>query len=223
MAVGSTPRDSGNIPLGCVLVPGDATPQALKGGKEYTDSQGNISAPVAMSPEDGSKATYSAAMQALVPVTGCTDLFTITGSASKTVRVTKIGLVGTTITTPITVEIQLIKRSSANLTGTSSAPTNRTSYDSSNPAATATVLGYTANPGTLGTVVGIISAEKIVFTIPSTATMLQGPDRWWKDFGTRPALAIVLRGIAEVLAINLVGTTLATACSCDAYVEWTEE
>jgi hypothetical protein len=222
MAIGNTTRDFGNLPMGCVLVPGDNTPQPLKGGKEYTDAGSNIMAPVCTSPEDGSKATYSAAMQALVPVTGCTDLFTITGSATKTIRVTKIGLVGTTITTPITVEIQLIKRSTANTAGTSSAPTNRIAYDSTNPSVTATVLGYTANP-TLGTVAGILSAEKVVFTIPSTATMLQGADRWWKDFGTRPAQAIVLRGTSEVLAINLVGTTLGTACSCDVYVEWTEE
>jgi hypothetical protein len=222
MAIGNTTRDFGNIPMSCALPVGDATPQPIRGGKEYTDSQSNVTTSIATSPEDGSKATYSAAMQALVPVTGCTDLFTITGSATKTIRVTKIGLVGTTITTPITVEIQLIKRSTANTAGTSSAPTNRIAYDSTNPSVTATVLGYTANP-TLGTVAGILSAEKVVFTIPSTATMLQGADRWWKDFGTRPAQAIVLRGTGEVLAINLVGTTLGTACSCDCFVEWTEE
>src|SRR5438067_1627281 len=60
MAVGSTPRDSGNIPLGCVLVPGDTTPQALQGGAEFTDANGNISAPARVEVTQGSKATYVA-------------------------------------------------------------------------------------------------------------------------------------------------------------------
>jgi hypothetical protein len=221
LAFGSTPTDSSGIPIGCVYVPGVGF-KALQGGTLFTDASSNDSAPAAFTNVGGFKATYAASMQALVPVTGCTDLFTITGSATKLIKVLRIGMVGTTVTTPITVEVQLIKRSTANTAGTSSAPTNLVTYDSTNAAATATVLGYTANP-TLGTVAGILSAEKTIFTIPSTATMLQTPNLWFKEFGLNPGQLPTLRGVAQVLAINLVATTLGTACSTDCYVIWSEE
>ncbi|SRR6266496_3096682 len=222
MTINAAPT-AGGIPFSSVLVPNNVTPVALAGGPKFTDSQSNDVAPVGTAPADGYKATYAAAMTGLVPVTGCTDLFTITGSATKIVKVTRIGLVGTTITTPIQVVVQIIKRSTANSAGTSSAPTNLVTYDSTlNAAATATVLGYTANP-TLGTTAGILLSTKILFVIAPTATLLTYTEKFVHEFGIRPSQCPTLRGTTQVLAINLGGTTLGTACSCDVFVEWTEE
>jgi len=201
------------------------TDSAGSAGVAYTAATANTTAimPVFNTLSDGGWSTYSASMQGLVAVTGCTDLFTIYGSATKTVKITKVTVVGTTITTPIVSEIQLIKRSAVNLTGTSSAPTNLVAYDSNSPAATATVLGYTANPGTLGTVAGIVSASKLILNIAPTATLDVPPDRYIQEFGqSRPAQCPTLRGVAQGLCVNLVATAFATAATFDVAWEWVE-
>src|SRR5260221_11311543 len=122
MAVGSTPRDSGNIPLGCVLVPGDTTPQALQGGAEFTDANSNISAPVRAEITPNSKATYVAS-GTVVPVTGATDLVTIIGSATKLVKLLRVIFSGTITTAAINGSVSIVKRSTADTAGTSTAPT----------------------------------------------------------------------------------------------------
>src|SRR5437879_5608942 len=72
---------------------------------------------------DGYKATYRAAITGLAAVTGCTDLFTLTGSATKTIRITRVEFSGTVATAALYLDVQALIRSTANLTGTSTAPT----------------------------------------------------------------------------------------------------
>lgn len=163
---------------------------------------------------DGQRTTYSAAVASLVPATTPTDVFTITGSATKTVRILRIAISGTQ-TAAAQRDILFIKRSTANTAGTSAAAT-RVPHDSANAAATATVLSYTANP-TLGTTVGTVRSRKLL--IPTAATV---GEEMVIDFGTRNGQGLVLRGIAEVLAVNLNSVTSA-GNSFDITVEWTEE
>lgn len=176
-------------------------------------------APTIMQPVDGGKASYSAAINGLVPAASATDIFTITGGAGKTVRITRLEISGIA-TTILDTTIRLAMRSTANLTGTSAAVA-AVPHDSANAAAVATVLSYTANPGTLGTLVGYIRASKLLFNLAApTAGSESG--RLLEDFGDRPTQAIVLRGIAQVLAVNLAGVSVAGG-SVDLSVEWTEE
>ena len=168
----------------------------------------------ASSPIDGQKATYSANVTGLVPAIAATDVFTLTGSATKTIRVTKVGLSGTQ-TTAGPINIQLIKRSTANSAGTSAAA-SAMPHDSNSAAATATALSYTANP-TLGTVIGTMRSSKLFLpTVTGAPQFLE-----WL-LGSGPAQAVVLRGVSQVLAINLNGATLAGS-GFDFYIEWTEE
>lgn len=159
--------------------------------------------------------TYAATAIGLVTAASATDIFTITGSATKIIKVHKITITATR-TTSTTTDIQLVKRSTANSGGTSTNPT-RVPNDSLNPSATATINAYTANP-TTGTLVGSFRAEKEFINVAGT-----GPsDRigWLTD-----VLAIqpwVLRGINEVMAVNLNGVTI-TGPSFDIYIVWTEE
>ena len=159
--------------------------------------------------------TYSAAITGLVAANTATDFFTLTGSATKTVRITRIALTATQ-TTGAQNNILLIKRSTANTGGTSTAPAG-VPHDSTNAAATATVAAYTVNPTALGTVVGTMRSRK-VFVGQTTANS----DEFIADFGDRNNQSIVLRGTTQVLAINLNSTTLA-GNSFDISVEWTEE
>lgn len=164
--------------------------------------------------QDGTRTTYSAAVAALVPAGTPTDIFTITGSATKTVRIMSISVTGTQ-TTAAQRDVILLRRSSANSGGTSNALAIA-SHDPQSSSATAVVRSYTANP-TLGTLVGNIRTKKMLI---STTSGTSG--EFAIDFGTRPSQAMVLRGASQVLAINLNGIT-STGGSFNISIEWTEE
>lgn len=166
---------------------------------------------------DGQKATYSASILGLVASsTAPTDLFTIYGSATKTIRVTRLAISGTQTTAAVR-DVALIKRSSANSGGTST-PLTAVPHDANAAAATATVLAYTANP-TLGTTVGSVRAHKLF--VGTTAGSGAVDDIIW-DFGTRPSQCIVLRGTAQGICINVNGVVSAGS-SFDINAEFTEE
>lgn len=158
---------------------------------------------------------YSAGVISLAPAASATDIFTITGSATKTVRVTEFTL-QCTETTAGAVGIQLLKRSAANTGGTSTAPT-RVPHDSTSAAATATVLAYTANPSGLGALVGLVRATRETWLAPaSVASASRNP------FTLYNGLPVVLRGTGEVLAANLNAVTV-TGGNCAIWTTWTEE
>lgn len=165
---------------------------------------------------EGSKATYAAAFVGLVVAATPTDVFTITGSATKTIRVTSLRFtVSTTAGSGILINASLVKRSTADTGGTSTTAT-AVPYDSNNAAGTAVVRGYTANP-TLGTAVGPIRAIRYAATPASVPNQ-----EAFFEFGTRPAQAVVLRGTSEQLCLNF-GSTTITGDIVDVSIEWTEE
>lgn len=163
-----------------------------------------------------SPATYAAAASGLVPAALATDVFTLNGSATKTIRVSKLSVNGVQ-TTAGQVAISIIKRSTANAGGTSTA-TTRIPYDSASAAATGTVLSYTANPTTLGTVVGTITASRLFVPGIATATDAQGFSMVTGDVGQQ---FVTIRGAAENLAVNLNGVTIAGG-AVNVVIEWTE-
>jgi hypothetical protein len=179
------------------------------------DSLGNLY--VASAQIDGFKATYSASALGLVVATSPTDVFTIYGSASKTIKITRVEVSATENTSAVR-DFVLKVRSAVNTGGTSSVAI-ATAHDSNNAAATATVLSYTANPSSLGTSVGNIRAVKV--DIPAT-NLVGATDIVVWTFGDRPSQAIVLRGTSQGLVLNLNGVTSSNN-SFDISIEWTEE
>lgn len=167
---------------------------------------------------NSSRRTYVAASAAFTPPATPTDLFTITGSASTTVKVTKMGF-STLQTTGGYNTFIITKRSTANSGGTS-ANLVEVSLDSANAAATATCLSYTANP-TTGTRVGDIWIGRV--PSPAAATVGTGITEMVVDFGLLYGHPVVLRGTSEVLALNFNGAALPTGLSVVAWVEFTEE
>lgn len=177
----------------------------------HTDSAGNVYVLDA----NTSKVTYSASVKGLVPVALATDLFTITGSASKTIYVTRVSFSGTTTTGSGTgTNVTLVKRSTADTAGTATTQPN-IPFDSTSAAGTAVVKSYTANP-TLGTTVGAIRSSRDSF-LPTSLGVSQIV---W-EFGNAAAMAPALRGVAEQLCINLDGVTV-TGGVIDIDIEWTE-
>lgn len=162
--------------------------------------------------------TYRASVVGLVTAASATDIVAISGSATKTVQITRAECNGTSATGAVTSDITAIKRSTANTGGTSTTPT-AVPMDSSSAAATAVVRAYTVNP-TVGTPVGTVASAKIPLPAPTTAGDLS---RVALANYAPPAQPVTLRGVAQVWAINGNGATLgAGAVSLDCVVEWVE-
>lgn len=168
---------------------------------------------------DGIRPTYSGGINGLVPVASCTDLFTITGSASKTIRVTRIEVSGIA-TTILDTTVRLLLRTTADTGGTSTAPAAYP-HDSLSAAATATLAAYTANPTVNDGTNRLLRASKLLFNLAAPSAGSESGRLIW-DAGDRPAQAFVLRGVAQQLAINLNGVSVAGG-SVDISVEWTED
>jgi hypothetical protein len=171
-------------------------------------------------PQDGAKSTYSAAAVFVAPL-NATDIFVIKGSATKTIRVTKISISATQTTGAIQ-DIFVIKRLTASTGGTSTAQAS-SQYDSNSATSTAVASSFTANPTTLGTASGIIKSMKIVISSPNGG--VNGiPFVTFAnfEFGNGPSSAVVLRGIAQSLVVNFNGQS-AAGNSFNIYAEWTEE
>lgn len=159
--------------------------------------------------------TYSASVTGLAPAVAATDIFLINGSATKTVRITRIQISGIA-TAAGAYAVQLIKRSAANSGGTSTAPTV-VPHDSTDAAATAVVLAYTANP-TPGTAVGTMQVKTITVSTAAGAIPIVPTEM---NFEMRDEQPIVLRGTAQGLAINLNGVTM-TGGVLSIDITWTE-
>lgn len=166
----------------------------------------------------GQRATYRCAALALATVTAATDIAILPGSASKTVRVTRVGIGLTIDTAAQYVNVNLVKRSAADTGGTSGAMTVAL-MDSTNGPTTVSPLSFTGNPS-LGAATngGVIAAARYFAALSGTAAPTT---QLVFEFGTANGQAVVLRGVAEGLAINL-GTTSNSGVA-DLYYEWTEE
>lgn len=176
---------------------------------------GTTSSPLITADVSITKASYSSSVSNIGVSALPTDVFTITGSATKTVRIKQVRLSGTETTGAVR-DFDLVKRSTANSGGTSTSVT-AVPHDSSNSAATATVKSYTVNP-TLGTLIGVLRSD--AWSIPAASLSGQTGVLIW-DMGLN-FQEIVLRGTSEVLAINCEGVTMA-GNAMNFTVVWEEE
>lgn len=168
---------------------------------------------------DGYKATYAASWAAFAPATSPTNILSITGSATKTIRILRIGISATQTTAGI-INIQLNKLSSALTGGTPVSPTGVVPFDSASPAATATARTYSANTTGGGAVVGLIKNVKL--TVPVVAAVGAAQNEYIFNFTSNYSKDLVIRGTSEVVSLTLLGVTL-TGGSISTWVEWTEE
>ena len=161
------------------------------------------------------RVTYRATSGSFTPAALATDIFTIAGVASKTIMITKI-IFKATQTTGGTFNVSLIKRSTANTSGTAVAMT-AVPLDASDAAAGSTVQYYTANP-TLGTAIGSIETEPIFCSATGNAT--SSPEHYVFDFGSK-GKPVILNSAAQALSLNFGGVTM-TGGACFVTIEWTE-
>lgn len=146
-----------------------------------------------------------------------TDVVTIYGSATKTIRVRAVTVSGTN-TGNTNAVVRLVKRSAINTGGTSAAGTN-VPMDSTSAAATAAVLSYTANPAALGATVGVVR-QRFIF-LPALASTNVGQDQKF-TFSDLSTEALTLRSTTEGLAVNFNGVAIGGTSVAVVTIEWTE-
>jgi hypothetical protein len=170
---------------------------------------------------EGQKASYFAGLGGNTPAATPTDVAILTGSATKTIKVTRVRLT-VQATASGAIEYRLMKYSGGTQSAVNTAfvaATHAGAFDSSDAASTVITAGlagvYTGNPASSGTTVGIIDDWTV--TALANATMV------FVYECTVPSKCITLRGTTQVLAVNGNGHTLLTAEKFGIEFNWTEE
>lgn len=162
---------------------------------------------------EGINATYGAVGTRNTPAANATDVVTISGSATKTIKIKKV-LVAGNATTASSKTVYLVKRTAANVGGTSTSVTAG-KFDSTDGAATAAVALYTANPTTLGAGTPI-AYHRCNFNVAGSNGVVEF------DFSARNDKPIILNGAAEYLAINFNANTVNSGDTFGYAIEWEE-
>jgi len=163
---------------------------------------------------EGVAATFAIAAMGVTPAATPTDVVTIYGSATKTVRIKSVTVSGLA-TTAGSMDVSLIRRSAANTEGTASTPTP-VAFDTQDAVAAATVSQYSVNPTELGA--GHTFATK---TLNLGVAGAAGTITF--DFATRNDKAFVLRGATQGVAINFNGLAVPDGGQISYSLEWEED
>lgn len=167
--------------------------------------------------------TYVATGVGIVPGTAPTDVACLTGSATKIVRLKRVGLSGTA-GTAINILAILKKNASADTGGTAAVTTALPvpyPLDSTFPAVSATSISYTANPTINDTTPGVIGAKNLFLPVTSTASSADATV--WEFFTPQAASPPVLRGIAQQICVSLGGVTAPSSGLLSVSFTWTEQ
>lgn len=185
-------------------------PAVLTGSmiEEQADSTGSV-----YSNNEGRKATYRATTSGVV-VTANGVLLQLIGSATKTVRVTRIAGSGI-LTTAAMVLVQVQRTTAAASTVSNAVAITPAKLDSTNSAATAVPTSYTA--ATLGTGNSLLASARALY---APATALSTGFEFL--FGNRNSQSLVLRGVSEWAQVTVAASSY-TGALFDIDVEFTEE
>lgn len=173
-----------------------------------------------------SKNTYSAAFVGLVPAAAATDVVCIAGSAGKIIRLSKVvltGSAGTMVGLPVSVVRRILVNTGGTVGTTTANPANNVALlDTAQPAATAVLVSYTANP--TNNDVAPVYASSDTLVLPTTAAPT-GQRQLIFDYGLyydTLAQNPTLRGANQQFCLNFGGATV-TAGLLNGYIKWTEE
>ena len=165
---------------------------------------------------DNTEAVYCGSTGVFTTAASATDIFNFKGSGTKTIYIRKIIWKQANYGSTTQHQVYLIKRSTANSGGTSSAIT-AVPLDSTFSSATASGVYYTANP-TTGASVGTLIHVTI---IAGGATLNQNYPTLFDS--TKGGSPIVLRGTSESISVNYNGVTDAIGTSACVDIEWSEK
>ena len=161
------------------------------------------------------KQTFSA-RQSFTPVAAPTDVCSIQGSATKVIKVRRIIFTGIAGASAVTEYVSIVKRSTANTLG-AGLQMAQVPYDSANAAGTSALVEAWTGAPTLGTLVGVLTDIPVGFANSGTGI---APATTF-TFG-QLGQPIVLRGVAQSVAVNMLGQGGGTG-TLTCTIEWTEE
>jgi hypothetical protein len=170
-------------------------------------------------------AAYRAAATFTPQATAAVTLITVTGSATKTVRITKIA-VGGVSTANATVPIQVIRSTALGAGGTVVSPTPGKLDSGTVASATAVVSHYTTTLKAAGTStsIGPLIVTRLYTQVVTTPTLSPTMNLVFPEFGGPLNQGIVLRGTSDFLEIqNTNAGNLSAATVLDYIIEWTED
>ena len=166
---------------------------------------------------EGRKQSYRCAVVAGTPIASSTSpTFSIAGSATKTVRITKIGL-STSAATGTACDA-IVRRFSALSGGTSASQAGNIAKLDTNNAAATTVIATWSVAATTATSAGILASQR--YEIVTAAVSVQPGVIFWL-FGDNNTSACVLRGTSDFIGVCL--SAVGTTPIYDIWVEFTEE
>jgi len=172
--------------------------------------------------KDSRRQTYRMAVRGFTPVAAAASpLFSIQGSATKTVRITHIhvsGYCSTGNALPAQISLQKFSVLTGGVTGNT--PTGAL-QDSGNAAQTAICLQYSTIP-TTATAIGGITATDMFLWLTAGATIPADFDETDFTFGDDGGQQLVLRGTAQYLGI-LLSAIATTSPVMSIWVEWIED
>ena len=167
---------------------------------------------------DGARPTYCASQALTPPAASATDIFTLQGSATRTVVLKKLVISGTA-TASGSYYLALVKRSAAG-TGAVGATPTAVPLDSADAAATAVYRYYAANP-TPGSAVGTLMEFLQPLAVAAGGATTANPN-FVDLLGAIGLKPIMLKGTAEILAINGRGVSPPTGGQLSCAVCWEE-
>lgn len=186
----------------------------------FADLAGNISPSYSL---DNAQQTYRATASFTPFATAPLGLVTVTGSATKTVRIKKIMLGGIATALADTL-FRLTRLSVIGTGGTASAPTIA-KLDTNSAAATAVVQAWTTAAQSTGTVVAALATWRQFIgtvTTPATAWIEQGIV--YPEKGLCVGQSLVLRGVNDFIQLeNFNAGNLGAATVLEYTIEWTED
>jgi hypothetical protein len=178
---------------------------------------------------DSTRVTYRASASFTPQATAAVTLITVTGSASKTVRIKRIFLGGASTALSVAPIIALQRTSALGAGGTLVAPTVAfldRGAGASYAAATAVVNHWTTTLKAAGTAVGgPISTQRLFTDTVTTPTVASRPGLMlFPEYGMPIGSAIVLRGATDFLEVqNVNAGNLAAGTVLEYFVEWEED
>ena len=186
----------------------------------FQDASGNMSLAQSL---DSNSVTYRASANFTPQVTGAVTMITITGSATKTVRIKRIGLTGIS-TGGGTFAAALQRTSALGAGGTIQTPTIA-KLDTNAVAATAVVNHWITSLKAAGTPVGGQLSQGSIVTIIPVATYAPAPAQMlFPEFVASSQQSIVLRGATDFLEVqNIQPTNLVAGTVLGYVIEWTED
>lgn len=186
------------------------------------DLAGNLSP---MNSLDSSAQFYRASANFTPQATAAVALVSVTGSATKTVRIRRITMGG--VSTAVSGSIfQLLRTSVLGAGGTTVSPTIG-KLDSATATATAVVSHYTTTLKATGTAVGGPIATRYVgtnVTVTPATVFTDSNVVLFPEGGAPVGQAIVLRGTSDILEIqNVTPTNLGAGTVLSYTIEWIED